>query len=258
MTGQASHIYEPTATGFAPTALATGPWDKRFQNGVALNALVAHVIETSQMPVDMVTSRVVVDLLKPTDMAPVEVRVATVREGRRLQLLEVELVQDNTVTVRASALRVRAAESPRSEAVRFGLPPDGLPGFNSERSAFRHILETRLESGGLESPGPGIVWARTFGEVVPGTRISPFVQAAMVADFGSGLSSYVNWREWTFANVDISLHLTRAPQGDWVRAAAETQGAGNGVAIVATRLADTDGEFGHAHQTLYLDRRMRK
>ena len=33
-------------------------------------------------------------------------------------------------------------------------------------------------------------------------------------------------------------------------------GAGNGLAVVDSRLADLRGEFGHAHQTLFLDRRM--
>jgi hypothetical protein len=118
-------------------------------------------------------------------------------------------------------------------------------------------VKRALNRGGLESPGPGAVWARFSGEIVVGTPISPFVQTAMASDFGSGLSSFVDWREWSFANVDLSLHLTRMPAGPWIRVAAETGSAGNGTAIVDTRLADLDGEFGHAHQTLFLDRRNR-
>lgn len=251
------YIYSLSGEGFVPTVLATGPWDRNYQSGVALNALVAHLIEAHETPAPMVTSRVVIDLLRPTTMAPVEARIETVREGRRLQLLQLDLVQSGVVTVRATALRVRAAAAPASAVATIGAPPEGLPGFNSERSAFRHIIETRLESGGLECPGPGVVWARMFGEVLPGIPVTPFVQAAMAADFGSGLSSFVDWREWTFANVDISLHMTRAPKGEWVRVSAETESAGNGVAVVATRLADAEGAFGHAHQTLYLDRRVR-
>lgn len=258
MTAAPTCIYEVTPGGFAPTALATGPWDKRYQNGVALNALVAYLIERHPAPAPMVTSRVVIDLLRPTPMAALVPRVETVREGHRLQLLQIELIQDGAATVRASALRVRAGESPQTAPVSFGAPPEGLPGFNSERSAFRHIIETRLESGGLEAPGPGVVWARVFGDIVPGVAVSPFVQAAMAADFGSGLSSEVDWREWSFANVDISLHLTRTPHGAWLRVAAETESAGNGIAVVAARLADEAGAFGHAHQTLYIDRRTRK
>ena len=249
------HIFERDGDVYVPTALATGPWDRRLQSGVVLNALIAHEIERTPSPAPMVTSRLLLDIMKPTLMAPVAARVTVVREGKRLQLLDVELVQDGAVTARASALRVRIGESPATDAPRHALPPPGLPSLNSERSPMRHISETQLESGGLEVRGPGVVWARIAGEIVPGTPISPFVQLAMAADFGSGTSSYVDWREWSFANVDISLHLTRMPEGEWVRIAAETGGAGNGIAVVHSRLADEAGEIGHAHQTLFLDRR---
>src|SRR3546814_15348935 len=72
----------------------------------------------------------------------------------------------------------------------------------------------------------------------------------MAADFGSGTSSYVDWREWSFANVDISLHLTRMPEGEWIRIAAETDGAGNGIAIVHARLADERGEIGQDRKSV--------
>lgn len=249
------HFYEPDGSGFVATDLATGPWDRRLQNGVALNALVAHLVELTPAPAPMVTARLVVDILKPTQMGRVEPKMIMLREGKRLQLFQLELIQNGAATVRATALRVRTASSPATDtAIRPG-PAEGLEGFNSSRSAFRHVIETRLETGGLEVRGPGVVWARIFGEVAPGVAVSPFVQAAMAADFGSGLSSFVDWREWTFANVDISLHLTRSPQGEWVRVAAASESAGNGLAIVTTQLDDELGRFGHAHQTLFLDRR---
>lgn len=250
------HLFDREGARFVPTALCTGPWDKRLQGGVTLNALVAHAVELVPAPAPMVTARLVIDIMKPTRMAPVETRVEVLREGRRLQLLQVDLVQDGAVTVRASALRVRIADSPGTDGLAHALPQPGLPSLNSARSPLRHINETRLESGGLEVRGPGVVWARIAGEVVPGVPISPFVQLAMAADFGSGTSSFVDWREWTFANVDITLHLSRMPEGEWVRIAAETESAGNGLAVVDSRLADLRGEFGHAHQTLFLDRRM--
>ncbi|MEZ5709789.1 MAG: thioesterase family protein [Blastomonas sp.] len=249
------HLFDRDGAVYTPTVLATGPWDKRLQSGVVLNALVAHAIEETPCPVPMVTSRLLLDIMKPTLMEPVEVRTTVVREGKRLQLLDVELVQGEVVTARASALRVRIGEAPATGDCIHALPPLGLPSLNSGRSPMRHISETRLESGGLEEIGPGVVWARIDGEIVPGIAISPFVQLAMAADFGSGTSSFVDWRQWSFANVDISLHLARMPEGEWIRIAAQTESAGNGIAIVHSRIADEGGEIGHAHQTLFLDRR---
>lgn len=252
------HFYdriEGKDVAFCPTVLATGPWSRKFQNGVAMIGLAAHLAEAFPAPAEMVTARFVVDILKPMAMAPFTAEVTPLREGKRLQLVQVDFRQDGELAMRAIALRVRSADSPGTAAAVHALPPQGSPSFNGERSPFRHINETRLESGGLEVLGPGVVWARLSGEIVPGVAISPFVQAAMASDFGSGLSCFVDWREWSFANVDISLHLARMPKGPWVRVAASTESAGNGIAVVDTRLADLDGEFGHAHQTLFLDRR---
>src|SRR3546814_7184297 len=64
----------------------------------------------------MATGRLLLDILKPTLMAPVAARVTVLREGRRLQLLDVELVQDGAVTARAPALRVRIGDSPATAA----------------------------------------------------------------------------------------------------------------------------------------------
>ncbi|MBB4615417.1 thioesterase family protein [Novosphingobium taihuense] len=247
-------FYEESEGVFTPSVLALGPWDRRWQNGVALAGLVAHLWERAPAPVAMVPARLTLDILRPTPMGPISARVTPLREGRKLQLLEVELLADGVPTIRATALRVREAEAPALAEAIHPLAPEGLPTLNGKRSRFGHIIETRLESGGLEVLGPGVVWARFLGEIVRGMRISPLVTAAMVADFGSGLSSVMDWREWSFANVDISLHLARMPRSEWIRVAARTASSGNGIGVVATSLADLNGDIGHAHQTLFFDR----
>jgi len=249
------HFYEPHGDGFAPTRLVTGPWDKRLQSGVALAGLVAH-LEGHPTATPMGVARLVIDLMRPTPMAPVVTRVTELRGGKRLQLLDVEVLHEGEVTLKASALRVRLADSPATPQTPYAEPSASLPVFSS-RSVYGHIVESRLERGGLEQLGPGVTWMRFFGEIVPGVPISPFVQMAMAADCSSGLSAYVDWREWTFANVDISLHLARMPQGPWARIAAETQSTGNGIGVVDATLSDLAGDVGHAHQTLFLDRSKR-
>lgn len=255
MTDLTRHVFDRHGDDFVPTVLATGPWDPRLQGGVTINALIAHLVEVYPCPAEMVIARLVIDIMKPTRMDAIQTRIEVLREGKRLQLLQIEVLQDGVATVRATALRVRVSDSPGTEAIVYPPPSPELPGFHRTKSPMHHIVETRLESGGLEVIGPGVVWSRIDGEILPGTAITPFVQAAMAADFGSGLSSIVNWREWSFANVDITLHLARMPHGPWLRIAAASEGAGNGLAVVHSRLADELGEFGHAHQTLFLDRR---
>jgi acyl-coenzyme A thioesterase PaaI-like protein len=250
------HFYEAVGGRFEPTGLAVSPWDVKNQGGVPLGGLIAHLAEQAPAPVPMSTARVVIDILRPTPFAALESRVRVVREGRRMQVLDIELVAAETVTVRASVLRVRLADSPAAARMHVPeVPP--LAGGRSlllSRSRIAHIAETRLVVGGLDELGSGTAWFRLSGEIVQGHTISPFVQAVMAADFGSGLSTIVDWREWTFVNLDITVHLTRMPEVGWVKLDAETLSAGNGIALVDGRIADERGPLGRTHQTLFLER----
>jgi hypothetical protein len=243
---------------FAPLTSSTGPWDPRNQNGVALAGLMAHVFETAGAPEGLDLARYHIDILKPTPMAPVEVTVERLRGGRRLQVLEAHLRVDGELTARASAALMRTAPTPPWPLAAATLdPPEALDPARrmKSRSAIREMLESRLRYGGADELGPGAAWLKFTGDIVEGSPITPFVQAAMASDIGSGLSSVVDWRTHTFANVDISLNLSRAPVGEWVHIDSETITHGQGRALVNTILSDRRGEFARAHQTLFIEAR---
>ena len=42
------------------------------------------------------------------------------------------------------------------------------------------------------------------------------MRAAMVGDFCNGISSVLDFREWTFINGDLTIHLARLPVGEWI------------------------------------------
>lgn len=249
------HFYDRDGQVFLPTQLAVSPWDAGSQNGLALSGLVAHLAEQTPTSGPMMVMRLVLDIMYPTPLSAIEARVNVAREGRRLQLLEIHLMSGKRCTARATVLRMRLGSSPPAAGMNApSAPPPGGRAFLPRHSRTRHIIETRLVSGGLDEWGPGSTWSRIGGEIVRGAAITPLVHAAILADFGSGLSTQLNWREWSFANVDVSLHLSRLPQGEWLRLDAETLAAGNGIALVDGQLADVYGPIGRTHQTLYIDR----
>lgn len=249
------HFYTGEDGLYVPGPLVAGPWNPAHQGGVPLAGLCAHLVEQVPTLVPMVTTRLVIDLLRPTPMQPVAARVTVPRDGKRLQMVEAEILADGIVTARVSALRVRVEAGPATPDAddRPGDPPQAPP-LLAPRSRLRHLVDSRLVRGGLEERGPGTVWLRISGDIVAGTPISPFVQAAMCADFGSGLSAFVDWRAWSFANVDITLHLVRMPVGPWLKLEAQSLGAGQGMALVDGHLTDAHGPIGRCHQTLYLNR----
>lgn len=251
---QPRHFYEKRDALMVPGPLVAGPWDARLQGGVPLAGLFAHLIEQVPSLVPMVTTRLLIDLTRPTPMVPFTTDVRIVREGKRVQMIEVDLIIDGVVTAKASAMRVRVAGTPAEPETRAEIPPPNANKLMTDRSRIAHLVERRLIDGGIQKRGPGTAWIRISGEIVKGEPITPYVQAAMCADFGSGLSAVVDWREWSFANVDITLHLTRMPKAGWLKLNAATITGGAGVAVVHGAMFDEYGAIGHTHQTLYLDK----
>jgi Thioesterase-like superfamily len=243
----ANNVYEPTE-------LAMSPWNGQAQSGVALAGLTAHLLGKVPTPVPMLTARVTMDILGTVPMHTLLPSTRVIREGKRLQMLEIELASAGRPCVRASALRMRTAASPaRALTMTHPFPSDAV-----QEMAQRHSkwVETIRVAGDYGLPGPGTRWVRFLCSVVAGETLSPLESAAMLADFGSGIGPLASPREWTFANVDICVHLTRLPRGDWLLIDAASESAGNGVGLASSRLGDRDGMFGSGHQTIYLDPRM--
>lgn len=238
---------------FAPTGLGISAWNPRAQMGVALAGLTAHALGGVAAPASMTPVRLTIDILGAVPLEPLKAEVRVVRQGGRMQVLEVELTHGGRTWVRASALRVRIAESPVAEPPPTRAFPD--PARCAETTSDSFLATTIRLQGGYPNPGPGAWWIRPKLAVVAGVPLTALEAVAMVSDFGSGVAPLVSPHDWTFANVDIALHLTREPRGEWLLVDAVSESAGNGVGLAHSRLGDRDGMIGMAHQTVFLDRR---
>ena len=248
-----AHFYRQSDARFEPTDLAKSPWERGKQNGVALGGLLAYLIDAMPAAQPMNTARLQIDILSAAPFASTEGRCVVIRDGKRIQLVESQLLVDNRLVARATALRVRAAETPSlSVSSPYPAPEDVPSAAFMGPGAFGGTLETRIIQGGLRESGPGTLWARFGHEHVEGVALTPLVRAATLGDFGGGLSSVLPVEQWSFANLDIALSLAREPEGDWLLMDAETATAGNGVAIASATLADRRGPFGRSSQTLFI------
>ena len=64
--------------------------------------------------------------------------------------------------------------------------------------------------------------------LVEGEEISPVQRLLSCVDSASGVSAALDITEWAFLNTELSVHVLRAPVGDWVCLDAETTlGPGN-------------------------------
>lgn len=243
-------------------SFAAGPWDPTMQHGGAPTALIAREAEAFPAARPMRIARLTVDLMRPVPVAPLDIETEVLREGRKIQLLQVRLLAAGKEVVRASVLRVRdeALDLPEHQGLRpltFEPPPEDAPvtaGFGPARG-FGSGLSTQLASGQWGQPGPAAVWFRMERAMFEGEETSPVVRAALTADFCNGVSSVLDFQQWTYINADLSVSFSRNPVGRWILLDAETWVGDSGGALAFARLADRNGYFGRAVQSVLVEPR---
>ena len=247
-----------------PTPLSRGPWDPGLLHGGAVGALFAETLQEA-MDRDCAPVRLTVDLMKPVPLRPMDVDVRVVRTGRRLQLLEGELRFDGSGVARATLLALRPVplegegfnpdvppptDTPDDAADHWGLDPE-QESFIGGAMDFRFILN----EGQL---GGGIAWFRLRRDVFDdGRSPSPLARAVAASDVGGAVSARrgPDFPDVSFINADISVHLARLPDGDWIRLTSSSTWEPTGIGAVASELSDAAGAFGRAHQALVLEAR---
>jgi hypothetical protein len=258
----AEPIFRSTAGGFAPTRHARGPWDPAALHGGAPAALIVRAIEG--LGTGLSVARLTIDYLGTVPLEPLEVAATLVRPGRRFAVAEAAVDAGGRRRCFARAALVRRepvalpprwgppappALPPPSEGSRFAFPvpgPDGLDdGFH--RTAF----DIRFVAGDY-GPGPADVWFRLRRPLVDDMPASPLALLAAAADFGNGVSHVVDFQEWLFANLDLSVRVARPPRGEWIGLAARTDVRDDGTGVAWSTLHDLDGPVGSAEQTLFV------
>ena len=255
-------IYRVEGATAETSAFAGGPWDPNLQHGAAPASLICRAVERLPTQAAMRVARLTVDLIRPVPVAPLTIETEVLREGRKIQLVAVRLLAAGTEVVRTTALRVRRlAQVLPAEAT---WPPLDIKGPEQShdptenglsQTPFLSGLSMKVAKGSFRVPGPAAVWYRASRAIVEGVPISPLMRAAIAADFCNGTSAVLDFAHWTFINGDLTLSLAREPVGEWILLDAETWAGPDSIGIAAARLADRNGYFGRAVQSVLFDKR---
>lgn len=255
-------VYRVEGSIAQTSPFAGGPWDPALQHGAAPSSLICWAIERLPAPTPMRVARLTVDLMRPVPVAPLAIETKLLREGRKIQLVQVALRAAGVEVVRATALRVRRHEQalpaaafcpPHDmQAPHLSRPPDTA---GMGETPFLSGIEMRIARGSFRLPGPAAVWYRADRPMVEGAPLSPLMRAAIAADFCNGTSAVLGFKEWTFINGDLTLSLAREPVGEWILLDAETWAGPDSIGLAAARLADRDGYFGRAVQSILFEKR---
>ena len=254
-------FFEPAGTdSFVATPATAGPWSAQSQHGGPPSALAARAMELHEPDPGQRLARVAVDILRPVPVGKVALTTRSVRPGRRVALLETVMEADGQEVLHARGWRIAMPGEPvpAVPAAGAGTPPPPeaaqphTPEFRGGYTAgYLAAVEWRYVAGaGFETLGPAVVWARPTIPLIPDQETSPMCRALLIADSGSGVSATLDARRFLFINVDLTVVLTRDPEGEWVLLDAATTIGEQGTGLAETKISDTRGPCGSAIQTL--------
>jgi hypothetical protein len=254
----ADSFFVPLGDGrWLATVHTTGPWDARTQHGGPPSALLGRAMQECERRPDMMISRFTCEILRPIPVGEISVAARVVRPGRSVELLEASVTADGHEVARASAWRVLRTEA---DAVPFRQvapegPPEDYPAMRRPRSwadGALAAIEWRVIRGGWHGPGPTAVWCRMRYPLVADEEPSPLERVLLTADSGNGASWEIDINRWHFINPELTVHLYREPQGEWICLDAQTAIAPGGVGLATSVLSDVSGPLGIGAQSLLI------
>jgi hypothetical protein len=255
---EAEALYIRDGDAFVGTACTKGAWAHGGQAGGAVLALLGHALEDVPTLTPMSLSRLTVDIVRPVPLGQrLHVDAEILREGKKIQLVDLLIRSEDTVTTRARALRIRDRDVGSFDGLPVsttdvnpsaGLPPPegltrvdqypGTPDFLKHGAELRRTFEP-LE-GGIHA-----VWCRLRVPVVAGEPLRAASMAALPLDLVNLLGVTLDPARATSINPDVTGHMSRGPVGEWVALTGHTfyaHDVGHGVSMAV--MSDAGGAFG--------------
>jgi len=254
----ADSFYVPLGDGqWQATVHTTGPWDARAQHAGPPSALLSRAMQESEPRKDMMIARFTCEILRPIPVGEISVAARLARPGRSVELLEATASANGREVARATAWRVlrTAADPVPSRYPAPEGPPDQYPSIPPPAGwvdGYLSAIEWRVARGGFATPGPSTVWGRMRYPLVPDEEPSPLERVLAIADSGNGASWELDIARWHFINPELTVHLYREAEGEWICLDAQTAIAQGGVGLATSVLSDVAGPVGVGAQSLLI------
>ena len=262
-------LFERDGERYVPTGMSRGPWDPRHCHGGPVSALLARAVETVEPDTGDLwqVARLTVELTRPVPVgASLTLTTEVERPGRKVSLVAAVLRDGDTEVARARALRIRRAELdlPADSALaddvllapRDSVAAERVTWAVGDDVAFHsHACEHRFVGGSWNEPGPVEVWIRLDVPVLDGEEPSGVQRVVAAADFGNGVSGSLDYDDFVFINPDLTVHLQRPPEGEWVGMRTASRYGHAGAGLAESELFDAAGRVGRSCQSLFVDQR---
>lgn len=250
-------LYVRDGDAFVGTVCTKGSWHANGQSGGAVLALLGHVLEDVPALVPMSLTRLTVDLVRPVPVGErLRVETEVLREGKKIQVVELTVRTSETEHVRARALRIRDADLSRRPDMPASTtdvrpaatlpPPEQLQGVD-DRPGVAEFLRLGAEMRRTTEPidGQHGLWVRLRVPVVAGEDVRATSRAVVPMDCVNLIGVPLVASAATAVNADVSAHVVRPPVGEWVALVGNTwyaHGVGHGMSVAS--MSDSLGVFG--------------
>jgi hypothetical protein len=193
--------------------------------------------------------------------APLEVTSQVIRDGRRIRVVDGSVTSGGVELARGRAVMLRRTEQPEG---RVWTPPpwevadpdsiDPPPARDGGRTP---MWETRP----IDGPEFGDVvqkraWLRETRALVEDEAMTPFVRAALAADFTNPFANSGD-RGLNFVNADVTLYLHRDPVDEWLGFEVAGHHGSSGIAVAECQIYDREGQIGRSLVTGVANQRRR-
>jgi len=248
VTGDAFFKYDNDT--YLPQPMARGPWAAESLHGRVVIGLLGHELERMHGGAAWMPARLTVDMYRLPDFSPISAVTRMVRGGKRIKVVDCELVQDGKSVARGTCQFLIRSENAPGKTVsprKWDAPhPDTLPApppnqFGGRMWKMRNVGDW---FGTAEAARRG-AWMAEIRELVEGVPLTPFARVASAADFASPLAN----RHETglgYINTDVTVYLHRLPVAEWIGFEKINHQATDGIAIGECFLHDIEGPIGSA------------
>jgi hypothetical protein len=239
---------------FMPTSSSMGPWGPTTVSGLVIAGLVGYGAEQGAGGDGFVGTRLTVDMVRMAVFGELRVQTDLVRDGRRLRMVDVTITQDGRNVAHGRGIFARRSETPPGKvwSASLVMPPPPSPAetppFGPKPYVGPDATPARTFEDWHDPTQEKYVWYDCAATLVEGEPMSAFVRAAAVADVANPLT---NWGSdgLQFVNSDVTLMMSRLPEGTLIGMAARDRQEADGVSVGSSVMVDVEGPFGIATVT---------
>lgn len=242
---------------FRSTIHAQGAWNPHEQHMAPASGILADALERHEPRADVRMARISYEILGLIPGGEFEVTTTTLRPGRTIELIQAELSAAGRVAIRATAWRMATSDTSAVAAVEdapMPAPDECKPwdGASVWPGGYIRSLEMRIAEG--HRAGSGKVWIHTRHPLTDAADSSDLARLMGLVDTANGIAARVppGKDSYIFPNVDLQIHMYRAPAGEWLGLDNAVAFGSDGIGLTSTVLHDLNGPFGRAEQILTL------